>query len=342
MTDSTTRLSEAELTRLVAGLLGAHGVEPLTADALARVIVAAERDGTLSHGLARLPGYLSSLKSGWVDGAARMTVTDKAAAVVHVDAANGFAQGALARAAELAIAKARAAGVCVVGIHDSHHFGSLWPDVEPFAERGLVCMAFVNSRSRIVAPGARRPVLGTNPVAFAFPRKDGAPIVWDLASSVMAHGDVILAAKHGHQLPAGAGVDRDAQPTQDPRKVLDGGALVPFAGHKGFAIALMAEVMVAGLTGSRFGFEDGSGQYPGAVTSNAGQTLVLIDPNRTGGGDFIGRVELLIGELREAGTERLPADRRYRNRAAAAAEGIAVDRAMLDLLKSGAQARKTD
>lgn len=330
---TTTRLPETELRRLVAKLLGGHGVDELTADALSRVIVSAERDGTLSHGLARLPGYISSLKSGWVDGAARMTVTDKAAAVVHVDAANGFAQGALARAAELAIAKARSAGLCLVGIHDSHHFGSLWPDVEPFAERGLVCMAFVNSRSRIVAPGARRPVLGTNPVAFAFPRRDAPPVVWDLASSVMAHGDVILAARNGHKLPAGAGVDRDGRPTDDPQKVLDGGALVPFAGHKGFAIALMAEVMVAGLTGSRFGFEDESARYPGAVTSNAGQTLVLVDPNRTGGGDFIGRIEELIADLRGAGTERLPADRRYRNRAIAAAQGIAVAPAMLDLLR---------
>lgn len=316
-------LSEVELTRLVTGLLRRHGVEDLTARAVATSIVAAERDGCASHGLTRLPGYLSSLQAGWVEGNAAMLVHDAAPGVVHVDAANGFAQGALARAREPGIAKARASGIAAISIHNSHHFGALWPDVEPFANAGLVALAWVHARSRMVAPGARRPVLGTNPMATAFPRADGPPLVWDQAATVLANGDVILAARAGHELPPDAGVDRHGQPTRDPKAVLEGGALLPFGGYKGFLVALLAEAMAAALTGSRFGFEN-AGAPAGALTTDGGQFLILVDPGRTGGADFAQRLEVLLDALGEAGTERLPADRRYCRRARSRAEGIAV------------------
>ncbi len=321
-------LSEASLRDRVCKLLGAQGVDALSAEAVAASIVASERDGTYSHGLARLAGFLSSLSSGWITGAPVMTVSEPAPAVVRVDAGNGFAQGALARSRDLAMRKAREQGLCAIHIHDSHHFGSLWPDVEPFADEGLVALAFVHTRSRIVAPGTRRPVLGTNPMAFALPRTGHPPVVWDQAASVIAHGDVILAAKKGHTLPADAGVDRHGQVTRDPQAVLDQGALMPFAGHKGFLIALLVEVLAAAMTGSRFGFEDTSGAIPGAVTSNAGQFLLLIDPQRSGADDFGMRIEQLLEALADAGTTRLPGDRRYANRARAREQGIAVDDAL--------------
>lgn len=318
-------LSEHELRRRVTDLLLANGVEPVSADSVACSIVSAERDGAYSHGFARLPGFISSLASGWVTGSPAMIVTDQAPAVVHVDAANGFAQGALARGKDIAMAKARANGICAISIHDSHHFGCLWPDVEPFGAAGFVCLAFVNSRSRIVAPGAAKAVLGTNPMAFALPRVGHHPLVWDQASSVMAHGDVLLAAKRGHTLPPDAGVDRKGKVSRDPHAVLDGGALMPFGSHKGFLIALMVEVLAAALTGSRFGFEDESPGKPGAVTSNAGEMLILIDPARAGANDFAGRTEQLLEALADAGSSRLPGDRRYENRAKALEAGIRID-----------------
>jgi len=335
--DQNTRLimkmKENELTTKVVALLQRHGVEPLTAQAVAGTIVAAERDGTYSHGLARLPAFISTLKSGWVDPAAPMRVIDAAPGVVKVDAANGFAQGALARAAEPAIRKARSQGIACIVIHNSHHFGSLWPDVEPFAAQGLVTLAFLHSRARIVAPGGRKKILGTNPIAFGLPRKNQPPMVFDQAASPMAHGDVLLAAKAGHMLVEGVGVDRDGNPTRDPQKIIDGGALLPFGGHKGFLIALMGEALSAALTGSRFGFEDTSMNFPGAQTSNAGQTLILIDPQRTAGDGFALRVEELLEALADAGISRLPGDRRYRQRETAARNGIPVADEFLKLLE---------
>jgi delta1-piperideine-2-carboxylate reductase len=326
--------TEAELVSRVQALLTNHGVGAASAQAVAISIVSAERDGAHSHGLARLPAYVSTLRSGWVDGEAAMALTEAAPSLLKVDARNGFAQGALALAHAPAVSKARSQGLCGVHIHNSHHFGCLWPDVEPFAEQGLVALAFVHSRSRLVAPGARRRVLGTNPMAFACPRASGPPLVWDQASSVMAHGDVLLAARDGHTLPVGAGVDRNGQPTCDPALVANGGSLLPFAGYKGFLIALMVEILSGALTGSQFGFEDDSARYPGAQTSNAGQTLLLIDPDQTAGAQFTQRVELLLDTLVQAGTERLPGDRRYRHRQLSRQQGIQVDDSLLALLPS--------
>lgn len=298
---------------------------PQNARIIARTIVAAEVDGSRSHGIQRLAGYIGSLDSRWVDGDAAPEVEDCGASLVRVDARNGFAQVALAAAFELLLGKARQEGLAMLAIRDSHHFASLWPDVEPFAQRGFVALTTVNSRSRMVAWGGKRKVLGTNPIAFACPRKGRLPLVFDQASSVMSQGDVLLHASRGDTLPHGVGVDKDGNPTIEPRAVLDGGALLPFSGAKGSSIAFMVEILAAALTGGKFGFEDTSGAFPGAQTSNAGQFLLLIDPHRVVGEVFSDRVEHLIAELTAAGSDRMPGDQRYHRRAAAQSNGIQLD-----------------
>ena len=238
---------------------------------VADVIAAAERDGAHSHGLLRIPGYLSTLASGWIDGQAVPSVRDAAPGVVTADARNGFAQVALAAARKLLLDKARTTGIATLSIDNSHHFAALRPDIEPIAADGFIAITCVNAKSRILVWDAKRTLLGTNPMAFACPRRDKLPLVWDQASSVVAQGEVLLAARTGKQLPDGAGRDAQGQPTRDPHAVLAGGSIVAFGGHKGSALALMIEIPSAALTGGRFGFEDLSAGYPGAQTSNAGQ-----------------------------------------------------------------------
>ena len=196
-----------ELVGLLHAVFMKHGTSPEVAQVLAHNCASAERDGAHSHGIFRIPGYVSTLDSGWVDGKATPVVTDVASGFVRVDAANGFAQPALAAARALLVDKARSAGIALLAIHNSHHFAALWPDVEPFAEQGLVALSVVNSMTCVVPHGADRPLFGTNPIAFAAPRADGAPIVFDLATSAIAHGDVQIAARKGERLPPGMGVD---------------------------------------------------------------------------------------------------------------------------------------
>lgn len=313
----------AALTQRLAALFRAAGTSPEVADILAGNMAAAERDGIASHGLFRLPGYLATLASGgWVDGKAVPQVKDAGAAFVAVDAANGFAQPALRCAAPLATRKARETGACVVTIRRSHHFGALSLDVEPFAERGLIALALVNTMAAVVPPGGTAPVYGTNPMAFAAPRAGGV-LLFDQAVSPMAHGEVQIAAREGRVLADGVGVDRQGQPTRDPAAMLDGGGLLPFGGHKGASIALMIEIMAAALTGGAFSFEVDWSAYPGAQTPCTGQCLILIDPSRTGPlSGFTARVETLLAALARAGQGRIPGERRLTARAASDRNGI--------------------
>ena len=214
-----------ELTALVQQVFLRHGASVGNSAILARTVVFAERDGAKSHGLFRLPGYVSTLESGWVDGTAEPELeAPDDRAVLRVDARNGFAQPALQTATEAAIATARRTGTATIAIRDSHHFGALWLDVEPFARAGLVALAFVNSISRVVPFGGRRPVFGTNPMAFACPRMRGDPFVFDQSSSAMAFGDIKLAALAREALPGGAAVDAAGRPTTDAAAAAGGGS----------------------------------------------------------------------------------------------------------------------
>ncbi len=336
-TAQTQTVEYAALVEVLRQIFLRHGTSEPVAQVLAHNCASAERDGSHSHGIFRIPGYLSSLASGWVDGRAVPVVEDISPAFIRVDAANGFAQPALEAARELLIAKARSTGIAILAIRSSHHFAALWPDVEPFAEQGLVALSVVNSMTCVVPHGARKPLFGTNPIAFAAPRAGGEPIVFDLATSAIANGDVQIAAREERLLPEGMGVDRAGQPTVDPAAILDGGALLPFGGYKGSALSMMVELLAAGLTGGNFSFEFDWAGHPGAQTPWTGQLLIVIDPDKGSGQSFAQRSEELVRRMQEAGQERLPGDRRYRQRLESLANGIEISLADWTRLQTLAQ-----
>jgi delta1-piperideine-2-carboxylate reductase len=320
----TQTVSVGELTDLVVRVLRRHGVSQENAGPVSETVVAAERDGALSHGLLRLPGYAATLESGWVDGRAVPIVSDAAPGLVATEAASGFAQPALRASATLLRQKARRQGIAAAAIRNSHHFAALWPDIEPFAQDGFIALAMVNGRQRMAVWDGTRKLLGTSPMAFACPRPGMLPLVWDQASSVMAQGEILLAMHRGDRLPEGVGLDVDGRPTTDPRAVLDGGSILPFGGHKGSSIAFMIEILAGALTGGPFGFEDRSGEYPGAQTPKAGQTVILIDPLLVSGNRYFERIGSLFAAIAASGVNRLPAERRYARRKQALRGGIPV------------------
>ena len=332
-TVASQNLSLDQLTALLEQIFLRHGTSGDVARVLAQNCAGAERDGAHSHGVFRIPGYVSTLQSGWVNGQAVPVVEDVASGFVRVDAGNGFAQPALAAARPLLVEKARSAGIAVLAIRNSHHFAALWPDVEPFAYEGLVALSVVNSMTCVVPQGADRPLFGTNPIAFAAPRADGDPIVFDLATSAIAHGDVQIAARKGERLPPGMGVDSLGQPTQDPKAILEGGALLPFGGHKGSALSMMVELLAAALTGGNFSFEFDWKSHPGAKTPWTGQLLIVIDPSKAAGQGFAERSQELVRQMHGVGLKRLPGDRRHNQRARSQAEGIALEASELAKLR---------
>ena len=334
----TVRVSFAELVALLEAIFMRHGAPEALARTLAANCATAERDGAHSHGVFRMSYYVSTLRSGYVDLHAVPRVEDASPSLIRIDARNGFAQVALAAAAPQAVAKARATGICLVAMRQSHHLGALWIDVEPFAREGLVAMAFVNGISRVAPFGGHRPFYGTNPMSFAAPRHGAEPLVFDQASSAMAFGDLKLAQIAKRSVPPGTGIDRNREPSTDPAAILDGGALLPFGGHKGSSISMMVELLAGGLTGGAFSFEVDRSAYPGAQTSRSGQCLILIDPGRVFGEGYGKRVSELAEGLRRAGQERLPGDRRHAARRESEAHGIPIPArtmAELESLRAG-------
>ena len=331
---ATSSLTLGELTALLQQIFERHGTSAAVAQVLADNCARAQRDGSYSHGVFRIPGYLSSLASHWVDGQAVPVVEDVASGFVRVDAANGFAQPALAAARGLLVEKARSAGIAVLAIRNSHHFAALWPDVEPFAEEGLVALSVVNSMTCVVPHGASKPLFGTNPIAFAAPRAGGSPIVFDLATSAIAHGDVQIAARKGQTLPAGMGVDKHGEATENPKEILDGGALLPFGGHKGSALSMMVELLAAALTGGNFSFEFDWSKHPGAQTPWTGQLLIVIDPSKSAGNNFAERSAELVRQMQGVGLERMPGDRRFIERAKSLSDGIVLGDEELSRLRA--------
>jgi delta1-piperideine-2-carboxylate reductase len=320
---------EAEVTALIRGILLSHGCSPEVARIMAANCVRAEQDGSTSHGVFRVADYVSTLRSGWADGKAEPLIEDGVPGLVRVHARNGFAQVALEKVRPMAVKRVRALGTVLIAIRDSHHLGALALDVEPFAEEGLVAFSVVNSMAVVAAPGAHAPAYGTNPVAFAAPQARGAPLVMDLAASSMAHGDLRVHAAQGRPVPPLTGIDRDGAATTDAQAILEGGALLPFGGHKGAAIAMMVELLCAALVGGRFSHEVDWSGYPGARSARTGQTIIVIDPaaGAQGLASFPWRVSQMMDFAREAGQAHLPGDRRLKPRARAAAEGLPISEA---------------
>lgn len=312
-------------------LLAKAGASETAAAILARNCAGCERDGTFSHGVFRIPGYLSTLRSGWVDGHARPQISRVGASYLRIDAMNGFAQPALEAVRKDIRAMIGESGAAIVALRNSHHFSALWPDVEPWADAGLVALTMVTGGPAVMPRGVTRPVFGTNPIAFATPVEGGLPIAMDFATSSMSQGDLRIARGEGRHVPLGTGIGRQGRDTEDPAEILDEGGILPFGGHKGALLSLMVELLASALTGGHFSHEVDMSSVPGAEIPRTGQLLIVLDPQRGGNDQFGRRVAGLVQMLRDAGMTRLPGDHRYRRRSEAAERGIPVTPAIREL-----------
>ncbi len=310
----TVTLSLEEVRDLAYRVLTVNGCDDENARALTETITTAERDGSASHGLFRLPGYIASLRSGKVNGKAKPKVSRPAPGVVHVDNDNGYAPlGIIAGRAAL-IEAAKSQGIACMALVNSYHFAALWPEVEPLAEAGLCGLACTTANSFVAPAGGSEALFSTNPIAFGWPRADAPPMVFDMATSAMARGEIQLAARDGHDVPIGTGLDKDGKDTTDPKAILDGGVQLPFGGYKGSAISLMVELLAAGLTGERFSFEASAADNRDGGPPRGGEFILAIDPEKTSGGGWQGHAEELFQRMLAQEGVRLPGDRRYSNR----------------------------
>jgi LDH2 family malate/lactate/ureidoglycolate dehydrogenase len=235
------------------------GVPPRDADTAADVLAAADLRGIDSHGVARLRSYLELLEAGLLNPRPDIRVVRETASTATVDGDNGMGLVVGPRANEIAMDKAEAAGSGWVAARNSNHFGIAGYYPLRALERDLVGWAMTNS-TKLVAPlwGAE-PRLGTNPIAVAFPAGEEPPIVIDMATPVVPLGKIEIALRRGERIPLGWAVDRDGRPTEDPRAVVEGGALVPLGGdrehggHKGYCLGLLVDLLCGPLSGANWG-----------------------------------------------------------------------------------------
>ncbi|MGI5472903.1 Ldh family oxidoreductase [Streptomyces sp. CA-132043] len=247
---TTTTVTQDELVTLCTRALRAAGEEPEAARILARAVVDAERAGNPAVGVAHLFDYLESYRAGRITPGATPDVSRVTPSCLVADARDGLAQVAFEAAAPALFDAAEEAGIAALWIRRSYTCGELGHYARRAAERGLAAVACANSPALMTLGGSGSAVLGTNPLAYAFPRAGEPPLVIDQASSQTAYVNVRRAADAGEPIPAGWAVGPDGTATTDASAAL-AGALLPFGGHRGGNIALLVELL-ATLAGGTF------------------------------------------------------------------------------------------
>ncbi|WP_099825061.1 Ldh family oxidoreductase [Oceaniglobus indicus] len=337
MTDRT--MTVPALTALVTEILERGGLSPLHAGALARVIAAGERDACKSHGVYRIEGCLRTLKAGKVVADAVPELHADDGAVVRVSAKGGFSNAAFELGVPALADRAASLGMAALVINDCTHFAALWPEVEMLTDRGLVAMAMCPSYASVAPAGGTSALLGTNPFAFGWPRPGGDPYVFDFATSVVARGEIELHRRAGKTLPDGWAIDAQGNPTNDPEAAL-AGAMLPFGGHKGSAIATMIELLAGVMIGDLTSPEALEALGTTALAPAHGELILAFDPARFAAGrpgDPMARAEALFEVILGQGA-RLPSQRRFAARAKALSDGITLnadEMAILDRLREG-------
>lgn len=326
------RLTLQDIETLARDALSACGADAIAAAAVARSIRRAEADGIGSVGLGYLGTYLGHLKSGKVDGRAVPVVTVPRAGAVLADAGHGFAHPAFDKARPLLAAAARANGCATLAMRRSYSIGVLGHPVEDLAADGLIALAFTNSPPNVAPWGGRRPLFGTNPLAFAVPRAGREPLVIDLATSQVTKVTLTAAARAGRPIPPTWAFDAQGQPTTDPAAGL-AGSMAPMGGAKGAALALIVEILAAGLTGANFSQDASPYAKSDGPPPGVGQCFVAFDPAAYAPG-FEDRLEVLVASIVAQPGARLPGDRRLEARQRAETDGVDVDDALLAQIRT--------
>jgi len=328
MTDTidTIVLSLDEVYDLALRVLTRHGLSEAHARAVARVITAGQRDECHSHGVYRLLTVVRTLAQGKVSGTAQPVVQDRTPALVAVDARLGFSPLAFEIGSQILADKAQQVGMAALVINNCYHFSALWPEVEMLTEQGLAALALSPSHAVVAPAGGARPALGTNPIAFGWPRPGDFPYVFDFATSATARGEIELHRRAGKPIPTGWGVDAQGRPATDPAAVLDGGAMLTFGGHKGSALSTMIELLAGPLIGDLTSLDALALASDAGNAPRHGELILAFDPKHFGLGDTNGdtaRAERLLQTITDQGA-RLPSQRRFAARQHSQQHGVRI------------------
>lgn len=291
--------------------LQALDLRPPDARQLADSLVQTSLWGVDTHGIARLPHYFDRLSRRSIRAQPALKVNRTGPSTAQVDGDHG--QGILVAhfANRLAMDMARETGIAAVGVHDSSHCGAVGLYAREAARAGLIGLAFTHADSIAAPHGGQRPFFGTNPIAIAFPREGGEPVCLDMATTSIPWNRVMNARREGHTLPPDIAIDAQGQPTTDPNAAI---AVTPLGGHdyghKGYALALMVDLLSGPLHGNPFGPNIPAMFGNLDVPRHIGAFFIVLDPMRFAGGRMLAAVveQMAHALAAEPGSPRMPGD----------------------------------
>ncbi|QIE44488.1 oxidoreductase [Pseudohalocynthiibacter aestuariivivens] len=310
--NQTVKIRLNDVKTLAHDILKGAGYGADHAQSIAEMLYTCQLDDCQSHGLFRLFMCIDTIKAGKIDGQADPRITNPGKAIIRADARGGMSLLAMQAAMPELIDKTREFGVAAMAINRCFHFSALWPEVERLSAAGLAAIAMVPSHSWVAPAGGTRGTLGTNPLAFSWPRQGKMPFTFDFATSAFARGEIELYKRAGKPLPDGVAIDKEGNPTNDPDAAL-GGAMLTFGGYKGSALSIMIELMAGPMIDDLTSLEshefaEGKGGAP-----YHGEIVLAFDPAQFSGGklaDNDARAERLFADIIDQGA-RLPSQRRF-------------------------------
>ena len=326
------RLTLTQIHHLSYDLLIACGADDQSAASLARATQAAEADGLPNVGLSHLVDYLESLKRGQLNGRARPRLKKQTPASLVVDGDSGLAHLAFDIGYTALIEAAQTTGIAALAIRNTFTCGVVGYFVERVAEHGLIAQAYANAPAMVAPWGGALPFFGTNPIAFAAPMAGRMPLLIDQSTTATAFVNIREAARRNQPIPSDWGLDRNGQPTTDATAAL-AGTVAPSGGYKGTNLALIVDVLAAGLSGSCWSY-----QSPGLGVDNealnVGQFFMAIDPQLFCEDDFPERMTTLLEVYKQEFAGHVPGEARFEHRRRAEAQGVLIDAGLLETLQT--------
>ncbi|GAA5344979.1 malate dehydrogenase (NAD) [Planifilum fimeticola] len=332
------RYRSEDLERFARAVLVSLRVPERDAELVSDSLIRSNLAGIDSHGISRLTIYAKRVREGRIAAKPEIRIT-RSGAVLRVDGGNGLGQVVAMRALEAAIPVAEQSGLAGIAIRRSNHYGAASYFCEWACRKNRALMALTNSPPGIPPHGGKKAFLGTNPIAFGFPTRQGPPLIVDMSSSVVARGKIILAAREGKAIPPGWAIDREGRETTDPVEALQG-AVLPFGGVKGYALAAAVEVLSGVLSGAAFGPHVRNLYEEGHAAADVGHFFILMDLSRWMPIDvYFRRIEQFLRELksvpRAEGAEEIlyPGEGRERRIRRRLKEGIPLSREVVSDLE---------
>ena len=299
------RVSFSQLQAFIGRAMTSLGIPEQDANTIGTLMAEADMQGSDGHGVIRLAPYAKRILAGGLNLHPNIQVVQERTAMALIDGDNGMGHLVMKRATELAIQKARTAGIAWVGSRLSNHAGPASLYARMALQHDMIGLYFAVGNANHLPPwGGLDMLLSTNPIAAAIPTWKEAPVVLDMATTVAAYGKVKAKAQRGEMMPEGWMIDRQGQPLLDPTKS-DEGFLLPIGGYKGYGLSLIVGILAGTLNGAAMGSQVIDFNKDFTTTTNTGQAIAVIDPAAFGDIDeFKQNVDRLVQELR--GANRMP------------------------------------